>query len=133
MVVVEGLRFAEEAATGFKDATSEKQEKGSSDWSDWQLAEDQSFQEFGLQVDARLTSLETGSGVGPDYEEEVERINNILLELRADNHDLRVQSDSLSERVAELEAGSQERAPWPRSRSTQKQGGQVGGGVKGRQ
>ena len=44
VVVAEGLRFAEEAATGFKDATSEKQERGSSDWSDWQLAEDQSFQ-----------------------------------------------------------------------------------------
>ena len=111
VVVLGGLKFAEEAAPGFKAATSEREETESSDWSDWQLADDQSFQEFCLQVDARLTSLESGSGLGPGYEEEVERINNILLELRADNHELRGKNDILSERVAELEAGGQERAP----------------------
>ena len=64
-----------------------------------------------MQVDARLTSLESGSGLGPGYEEEVERINNIPLELRADNHQLRGNNDSLSERVAELEAGGRENNP----------------------
>ena len=52
---LDGLKLAEETATGFKAATeavSDKQEKSSSEWGGWELAEDQSFQEFCIKLES---------------------------------------------------------------------------------
>ena len=88
---LEGLRLAEEAAHGFKEATeaiSDRQEKNSSDWSGWELAEGQSFQEFCIKIEVRMASLELGTGLGPCSSGDIERLDAIITELRVEKEDL---------------------------------------------
>ena len=112
---VEGNKLADEAAKGFREATeavAEGQEEGLSDGSDWQLAEDKSFQEFCAKIEERLASLEMGASLGPNYSEDFDRVYQDLEDLRADNAELREMNRDLSERVAELEARHLSVKPW---------------------